>query len=342
MEQAELQALLDDAEGGGEVVVPAGTVELTAPLKVGDGVTLRGVGWASRIVFASPVAQIAIDARNTHDVSIRDLFVDVATAANYPVMIDLDGAVDAHVDRCHLTDSIAPAWGDTRMAVLARGAEGVIVERCTIDYAQIKVAGPGGAGRTIVRGNLIRNAANLGISYVLTQDSDVLGECLIEGNIIDGLCGNGGIYLGCDHEDVAYGESHGVTCVNNRIRGAWAQACQGIFTRPPRSTRNWIIAGNTIENTSGTYALYSFGIFVKGAPNTAVSGLVIAHNVVRDVDMEAVCVLGDVEGLVCVGNVGLGAGRGIRLHGLGAGIRGTYAANVAALAKVGPVDVEGA
>lgn len=187
---AELQAALDQAVPGDEVVIAPGEYEVTVEVETLIGVTVRGQGKVVLrpatpnfpIIHLISCAAVVLDRLrlvdaqgqalrlvNCEEVSVRRCRIENAAADGVHIV---DGS-DITLDRC----VVATAGSD---GVAASGTSGLTLTRCTIDGADVGLRIAGGFGHFIERVTVTdsdTDAIRLGPDGAV--DSSILRRCLV-------------------------------------------------------------------------------------------------------------------------------------------------------------------
>ncbi len=257
-----------------------------------------------------------------------NLAIDCVAEGNFYTCISCYRADGVTITGCSFYNSGLlndPIW--TLHAVLAAPAKNLRIEDNRVNGMQIKAAGQegGGPGVFILR-NYISNSHNLAISYVLINDTDVLGSAIISENIIESPGGQGGIYIGSDIDTALRGTAEDIIVADNIITGTWgAQNCTGITARLCRVTRSWLIRGNILR-CDAAFPVNSDGILVQAFPGATSDRIAIVENHVENVDQSGIGVVGVLKSTLISGNTVIGA-RGIAIATLGGSGRVTVADN---------------
>lgn len=315
-ETAAFQRAIDELRNGGVICVPPGTYHV-GEVRLRSRQTLLGSGWAT-VLVREPTAGVTLRVANVSQVRIANLAIDCRADQNFVTCIAVHHAEDVTIEGCALFNSLPPGdptW--TLHAVLAFVVRGLRVEANRTEGTQIKASAAGGAGPGVfILRNRIRNPHNLGISYVLDHDTDVLGAATISGNIIEAPGGQGGIFVGSDLNTDLRGTSEEIIIADNIVTGDWVVPnCTGILARLCRVTRSWLIRGNLIRCAS-VPPPNSFGINVQAFPSAVVDRLAVMDNQVENVDQQGIVINGGLKSTIVSGNTVVGT-RGIQIASTG-------------------------
>ncbi len=300
---AGIQAAINTAVSGDLVYFPKG-IYPCAGLVGKANVGLIAESW-NAILFRSGGGTI-FSAQNKADVLISGLAMDLNAASDFTTAVDCRTSTRFRLEDCYIYNSGLNAdpedpqsW--TLHAILGSAASELRVTHNKFNGCQVKAAGSGGGGPlTFIANNTFTHAQNLAISYVLSLSSDHLGSCIIQGNHIYDLDGQGGIYVGSD--SLSSGTSDEIFILDNIIGGTWTDTqCVGIIARLCPITRPWNISRNYIRNY-GPKKSGQYGIQVKAPAPGSIERLIIESNDVENVDQAGISVGGYVKSGLIRGN----------------------------------------
>ncbi len=300
---APIQAAIDLAVSGDVVYFPKGRYPCGG-LTAKAGVSLISESWGAVLIRRGNGT--IFNAQNKADVLVSGLAMDLTAASDFTTAVDCRTTTRFRLEDCYiynsgLTGSTIDPQSWTLHAVLGSAATELRVTHNKFNGCQVKAAGSGGGGPlTFIAYNTITHAQNLAISYVLALTSDNLGSCIIQGNHIYDLDGQGGIYIGSDSD--SSGTSDEIFVLDNIIGGTWTDAqCVGILGRLCPTTRPWNISRNYIRNY-GTKQSGQIGILIDAPAPGAIERLVIEANDVENVDQAGIIVRGQVKSGLIRGN----------------------------------------
>jgi hypothetical protein len=299
---AAIQSLIDAAASGGTVLLPVGTYKITAPLTLGDNITLEGEGRDSIIkpVF-SPVVNRAI--QNDHvngneNITLRNFALD-RTGPGVEHGIMLNGVTNLLIDGVHVfgeptVPSISGAIliSSTITSTLAQiKSTGVRVVNCHITECGNYGIQCGHVENVVIAGNYIQGYRELiGIependypsgAPVVTSARNIS----ITGNVLKGSSLINGSATGMlVVTEISGGLVAGVTVSGNAIYGPATPAgsvatlaISGIYVS---GTAGTVVADNLVTGTDGA------GIHL-GALGTTVASAVVVGNAVIDCAKQA-------------------------------------------------------
>lgn len=283
------QAFADAAlecEPGDEIYVPGTEASylLGTEFVLPAGVTLRGDGHESLIERGGTGAVVKITGANC---VIDSVGIDMVASSNFDTAVwCAAGSSDVMVRRSRVFTSAeagAPTW--TLHAVLAQSVPRVTVEGCLVEHAQIKL----GDRHAVARNNVIRHPHNFGISCVLAAADTDISYSVIENNTVINPGGSGGIYVGCDDPNTAYGKAHSLRVYGNSVVGPWGSGMVGVIGRVCLDSRDWIFERNHTDCGSTTAPNGTFGIYVQSCESGStvtgeIHGLSFLYNTARNLD----------------------------------------------------------
>lgn len=210
----------------------------------------------------------------------------------------------------------------TEMAILARGAQNILVTGNHSTFMQFKFGGPYSGGtemptpghyyveNVIVADNVFVSPYNYAVSVVTARNGEA-SENLIGGiyhhtrniqllnNRIENVASAGAFYVGAEGEFKSGAEMSNVSIRGNVVSGTFPDNLEGASSEEPMAygfilrcserCRNWIVAQNTIVNenvatTTASGTARGYGIIVNGQP---IEQLTIANNTIGGVSQGA-------------------------------------------------------
>lgn len=288
---ADLQTAIDALPAaGGTVIIPSGTEVIDTTVTLKDNLRLEGAPGA---ILQRGTATTMLGGGAYTNVTIQGITFDLNKSANFQIAVHFEGGSNLRVVDCTFEkNGTAGVDGETYMAILARGYDGLIVDGCHVTEMQMKVGGPGGASNCVVSNNVILTPFNLGISCVSSTVTDVIENINICDNVIDGLDSDGGIFVGSDGESADIDTLRNVRICGNIIAGTWTTTnAFGIDVVNATSTcKNIVITDNIVVN-DGASQTSQQGIIIKQTnQGGSMEGLVISNNSVENMNLAAILV----------------------------------------------------
>jgi parallel beta-helix repeat protein len=274
------------AVGGGVVFVPPRPHLLTATLMIpasDRGITIRGIGNASRLIWSADV--IGIEAFGRNDLAVLDLSLTGARTTDAQMAdghaIYVGNASRIRVERCRIADW--PGHGihligfDGRLGGLnlPQGVHDAWVRDNFVSRCNSGIFPYNDAQRVVVSGNHVERCASVGIflddSHITSgaETPRAARACVVESNTVH-ECTNVGIALAGTVETIIKGN------VIQRSGQAASTLASGMViqtTQNPQveSLRN-IIEGNIIAWST------NYGLVLQGASNNLIRGNHIYNN----------------------------------------------------------------
>lgn len=328
-----IQAAINELNSDGGVVrVPQGTYAFHPhrSVELPSQVTLEGEGPKTLLRREGDTGRPMIGATGTEGIRISrcafEHFAAGEQAGNFIRILDLDLATDAEVAHCQFAHTGArPSYGQTMMAILARGNQRLRVHHSVSDRMQFKLGGPRKRNQEHIEAsdNLIYSPYNHGISCVAAEEAASTRHVRIERNTIVGIPSQGGIFVGPDGPSFSTGEFSYLSVVDNVISGTWdgdpdgKSSTVGIIVSPGAGSHDWHIGGNTIVN-EGAIGAGTIGIRLSNNHDQPVHRLRVVGNSIGGVsdtsgmDQWGIDITLPVVDLLLQGNMIHGA-RGVRL-----------------------------
>lgn len=312
---------------GGILYFPEGVHDVSTPISIssnvwvlgaGPGTVLKRTGTAGAIIVADGVSgvrisNIAFDV-NASSVTNRSAITFASTATPN---------TDITVENCVFYSS-SSAGTDAFAMILSNVSRTRIEENRAVGL-DIRCGGECGPGLHI-RGNHVESASRHAIAVVADATSHSIVGTIIEGNLIESPA-EAGVFIGATAEPLLASEISALIVRGNIMRGTFWGPGYGIFVRPAEATRDIAIDGNIIVNEDSVAASNTFGILYGiGTTGTALSGLSIRNNSVRNFDQGGIQVVATGVGITISGNL-VQRTRGVQVYAYDGDVEALMIAN---------------
>ena len=243
-----------------------------------DGAWVRGDGDASILRRVRGTGTRAmLNAIGVKGLVVSDMAFDLDVENNFTTGINCGDSENVRVINClfystALIDRTAYPFDPTIHAILAMNTREIWVQGCRCYQMQMKMAGSGSSGPGVfVLDNYYEDVFNGAISWVGSNNA-ILGPgtfrgARLSGNIVLGIAGSFGFFLGQDGEPSMSGMFQGLQVCNNQFLGNWDDTSIAILANAAAYAEDYIIADNILRNDS-VPGSQVFGILVRHWENT--------------------------------------------------------------------------